>query len=455
MTKLEDARELAEAGEYSEAWRILSPHLNDHPTDPKGLLLASFMLEKQGNAALAYTVCKQLTTSHPSNPVAWINLGKTCDTLWRMEEAEAAYRRALTQVKAGDREVKVTIYTNLAALFLQLGEFQKARVFSEKALEIDPQHLKSRHNLGLCLLANGEWEQGWKFYEASVGSAHRIQWNYTGEPSWKGEPGKTVVVFGEQGIGDEICAASMIPDAIERAGKVIIDCDSRLKNLFQRSFPQAKVYGTRNEKELDWAEEDQAIDYSIPSMQMGGIFRNKAQDFTGEPFLKADPERVLMWKALWATKKKPVFGIAWTGGIKETASLYRRFSHEEMAAIMTSDAHWVCLQYRDASEEIAEFRSKYPHIDLKQYPAVLSRDYDDTAALVASLDGVVAMQSTAVHIAGALGVPCAAAIPKTSQWRYGTEGDSIPWYRSVKLFRQEVLGTWDVKPIQEWVSAHH
>jgi tetratricopeptide (TPR) repeat protein len=452
-TDLNEARELAESGKYPDAWRILSPHLSEEPNDPKGLLLASFMLEKQGNPALAYQICKQITTAHPSNPVGWINLGKCCDTLWRMAEAEACYARALTQLKAGDDDTRLTIYTNLAAVHLQMGDFDKARQFSEKALKIDPEHLKSRHNMGLCLLASGEWKEGWRLYEASVGSPQRIAWNYGGEPTWQGEPGGSVVIFGEQGIGDEVCAASMIPDAIKRAGKVIIDCDARLANLFQRSFPEAKVYGTRSAKVLNWAEEDQKVDYSIAAMQVGALFRQKAEDFPGTPFLKADPERVLMWKALWKDKGKPVIGIAWTGGLKETAAMYRRWSHEEMAQIMrTIPAKWVSLQYKDAAQEITEFRAKYPDIDLVQYPqATLARDYDETAALFASLDAVVAMQSTAVHVAGALGVPCAAGIPKTSQWRYGASGDSLPWYSCVKLFRQKKLGQWELDGIKQWL----
>jgi hypothetical protein len=102
---------------------------------------------------------------------------------------------------------------------------------------------------------------------------------------------------------------------------------------------------------------------------------------------------------------------------------------------------------------LAEFSAKYPKIDIKQYShATLTRDYDDMCGLVASLDGVVAMQSTAVHTAGALGIPCAAGIPITSQWRYGSEGDSLPWYDCVKLYRQKQFGKWDLSGIKAWLK---
>jgi hypothetical protein len=118
------------------------------------------------------------------------------------------------------------------------------------------------------------------------------------------------------------------------------------------------------------------------------------------------------------------------------------------------DAHWVCLQYKDAEADIEAFKAKHPDSDLVQYRhATLTKDYDDMCALVASLDKVVAMQSTAVHTAGALGVPCAAGIPKTSQWRYGESGETLPWYSCVKLFRQQKLGKWDMNGIRGWLCS--
>ena len=430
-TDLSEARELAESGKYPDAWRILSPHLSEEPNDPKGLLLASFMLEKQGNPALAYQVCKQITAAHPSNPVGWINLGKCCDTLWRMAEAEACYARALTQIRAGDDSMKVTAYTNLAAVHLQLGDFSKARLFSEKALRLDPGHLKSRHNIGLCHLAAGEWPDGWRQYEASVGSPQRIAWNYTGEPTWRGESGKSVVVFGEQGIGDEVCAASMIPDAVQRAGKVIIDCDARLAKLFARSFPKAKVYGTRSEKVLNWAEEDQNPDYSIAGMQLGAIFRKSKESFPVAPYLKADPEQTLMWKALWRDKGKPAVGLAWSGGLKETGSGLRSIDLKRLAPILGMDCTFVSLQYKDAAREIEGTQVRqFAH-------ATLVKDYDHTASLVASLDAVVSVPTAVAHLSGALGVETVAMKSPASCWKYAA---GLPFHPCHLI---ENSGNWD------------
>jgi hypothetical protein len=236
----------------------------------------------------------------------------------------------------------------------------------------------------------------------------------------------------------------MFGDAIRKASKVILDCDARLAGLYRRSFPGARVYGTRASKVLAWDEADRQIEYSISSMQLGGLFRLKAEDFPGTPYLKADPDRVMMWRSLFNYKCKPVIGVAWSGGIKSTGARFRQWSLEDLLPVFRSiDAHWVSLQYRDAQPEIEAFKAKHPEIDLVQYPwATLTKDYDDTAGLVESCDRVICVQTAIAHLCGGLGKRCDVFVPHTSQWRYAGTEDYTPWYKSVLVHRQAVRGHW-------------
>jgi tetratricopeptide (TPR) repeat protein len=441
MVDLREARDLAESGKLADAMRMVTEALQEDVNDPKALVLASFICEKSGQDGIAYHIAKRVTDLYPNEGSGWTNLGRCADSLWRMEEAERAYKRALKCETRGHK--RLTVLVNMAALYLQVGRFEEARPYAEEALKIDPEHLKARHNLGICQLAAKEWGDAWTNYAASLGSAHRNLVKYNDEPEWKGEPG-TVVIYGEQGIGDEINSASMFPDAIDRASKVIIDCDSRLVGLYRRSFPTARVYGTRTAKVLNWAEEDRKIDFSISSMQLGGLFRTKAADFAGKPYLKADPDRTLMWEALFKTKGKPVIGVSWTGGVRNTGAKFRQWKLDDLLPLFRSvNAHWVSLQYKDAQPEIDEFRKKHPEVDLVQYPhATLTRDYDDTAAIVNACDMVIAMQTAVLHLAGGLGKRAWAFVPKTSQWRYAGEEDYTPWYQSVRVWRQKNKAEW-------------
>lgn len=455
LQELKKADALAKSGEVDAAWAIVNKYLCVNPDDPMALILGCYCMDKAQNYPVAYHFARKASEMAPDQFATWFDYGRICDHLWRPDESERAYRKAI-KVATNPRNKSYALM-NLAALYIQSGEFSKAEPFARQALMADPDLRGAKANLGFCQLAARNWAEGWDNYANSLGAETRKMVQYGDEPIWDGRPCLTVAVYGEQGLGDEISFASMIPDAVNDCARVIIDCDKRLKGLFQRSFPLAKVYGTRAERQLAWDVPDQSIHASIPMGGLGGIYRRSAEAFTGKPYLTPDPDRAAMWSALFAGKGKPVIGIAWTGGIKQTGADFRKWSLEDLLPIFQSvDAHFVSLQYRDASAEIAEFTAKYPEIDLAQYPyGTLTADYDDVAAMVFAMDRVVSMQTAVVHLAGALGKSCDVFVPKNSQWRYSESGDSMPWYSSVRVIRQAVRGHWSntIKDYADELSA--
>lgn len=453
MADLVRANELYNAQDLDGAWLAIDKYLMREPDDAQALTVASAILKKANKPSIAYSLAKRATEIAPQRSETWNAYAHCCQHLWRIDEAEAGYRKALQRVK--DKRHKATYLNNLASCHIDMGRFADAEPYIRESLELADDHL-ARHNLGLSLLAQRQWAEGWKNYSASIGTSNRFEVRYRGaanqEPTWDGTKDKTVVIYGEQGLGDEICAASMLPDAIKDCKKVIVDCDKRLTGLMRRSFPGATVHGTRTDKQLSWPKEDRDIDYSISGFEIGQFYRNSTESFPGTPYIKPDPERVAMWKGLFATKKKPVIGIAWSGGTWHNAGLHRQLALSEWAPIFDAiDAHWVSLQYKDATKEIVG-------TPVVQYSyGTLTHDYDDTAALVASCDLVLGIQTSVFHLAGAMGVPAWVMIPKVSQWRYGEDGDSIPWYRSVKLYRQrEVSGKpqWPLSRIAADLKLH-
>jgi len=447
---VQKAMQLQEADKVPESIELLEKHLRKYPDDAHALTALSNGLKKVGRVALSYYVAKHSVSLRPERPETWCAVGHSAQNLWRFDEAVSAYRKAIQRAKT-DKQ-RALYLNNMGSLYLDHGQFKKAEQPLQEALKIDPSDPMALHNYGLSLLARRQWADGWKHYSASVGSKARMRIKYRKdpeEPEWDGTPGQKVVVYGEQGLGDEICAASMIPDAAAVAS-VVMDCDHRLAGLFRRSFPNAKVYGTRWKKEVVWDAEDREPDASLPAFELGKFFRNADADFPGTPYLVADPERVLMWRALWASKGKPTIGIAWTGGTWHNAAAYRQLPLTEWQPIFDAvDATWVSLQYKDAAAELKGAPVvQYPH-------ATLTADYDDTAALVASCDLVIGMQTSVCHLAGALGVPVWTLIPSTSQWRYGESGDTVPWYQSMRLYRQTKDG-WGpaVQRIAEALRAH-
>jgi hypothetical protein len=295
----------------------------------------------------------------------------------------------------------------------------------------------------------GRWETGWKNFD--VGSFLEEKWerfdglyggfirrarSYAGEKYWEGpeQAVKTLVVRGEQGIGDEICYASVFDDAAKDCDRLIIECGPKLEGLFKRSFPY-EVYGTRFEKQLDWQCKPDA---HVLSGSLCTHYRTTTGSFPGKPFLKADPERRIQWRALLdSLGKRPKIGIAWKGGRFENNSERRSINLEAFLPILKLDADFVSLEYKDPTKEIEAFEERHG-IKIHHWKrAAESEDYDDTAALVDELDLVVTVQTAVVHLCGGLGKECWVLVPSKPHWRYGMTGDSMPWYHSVKLYRQK------------------
>lgn len=426
------ANKLYLSGDYPRAGALAEAYLQEHPDDAQALTILAACLKQGNRTAIGYHLARRAVELRPDRSETWVCKGHMAQNLWLMDEALSCYRKALQRAQT---EAQKGLYNNnIGSVHLDLGQFEKAEGFIRESLKHDPNEKNARHNLGLCLLAKREWEEAWKYYSASIGSSYRAEFRYNKEPVWDGKPfAGTLVIYGEQGLGDEICAASAIPEILkaqqEAGGRLILDCDKRLENLFRRSFPGATVHGTRWEKKLDWPEADRKIDASISCFEVLKYYRKKTEDFPGTPYLKACPVRTAQWKSQHAAK--PTIGIAWTGGTWKNAGSFRRLPLDQWKPIFEAvDANWVSLQYKDASKDIEG-------TPVRQFPwATLSKDYDDTAALVASCDLVLAMQTSVNHLSGALGVPTWTLIPATSQWRYGEHYTDLPWYRCARLIRQ-------------------
>ena len=395
------------------------------------------MWRKQNKPAVAYQFAARVAELAPEDPVAWSNLGMLEDSLYRFNEAERCFQKAIAYAKSENE--KGGTFTNWACMLINKGDWAAALTMARRALKHRPDSAKCKANLGLALLAAREYREGWPLYDSVIGfDQSRRRQQYKDEKPWTGRKGKRIVIYGEQGLGDEIKFSSMIPDAIRDSSHVMLDVTDRLVGLFKRSFPTATVHGTRWANKLAW--DPGKIDASISVGGLGKFYRNEIADFPRTPYLVPDPDRVEMWRGLFAKQGKPVIGIAWTGGVPWTADRFRRWTLEELLPLFRAiDAVWVSLEYKDAGKEIAAFKAAHPEIDLRQYAyGTLTDDYDDTAALVASLDLVVAMQTSVIHLAGAMGKDCWCFVNKCGQAHYGiAPRTEMDWYGSVKLYRQD------------------
>ena len=445
--KMRLVHDLANEGELDKATQAYNQYLKEHFDDPRMLGTAGYAELKKRNYGLAYVLFKQCAAIMPRIEF-YNNLGMAALGCLRNDVAEEALKKGLEL--GGPEHHVINCLNNLATVKINQCDPEVALTLCSRIEQINPKcqlHLETR---GYAELMLGKWDTGWLNFD--IGTFLEEKWerfdglyggyirrarSYAGEKYWKGpqeEPVKTLVVRGEQGIGDEVCYASVFNDAAKSVDRLIIECDKRLEGLFRRSFP-FEVYGTRWEKELDWSCKPDA---HVLSGSLCTHYRTKKEDFTGKPYLKADPERKLQWRALLdSLGAKPKIGIAWKGGRFENNSQRRSITLESLLPILKTDADFISLEYKDPTSEIEAFEERHGIKVHHWARGAEAKDYDDVAALVDELDLVISVQTAAVHLSGALGKECWVLVPSKPHWRYGMYGNTMPWYESVKLYRQK------------------
>lgn len=325
---------------------------------------------------------------------------------------------------------------NYGNSFLENGNPQKAIDLLNEAITLDPSIQLSHYNLSLALLETGQWDRAWDEYEyGETDTGMRKPRTYGGKALWKGpveEPGKRVCIYGEQGMGDEIMFASMIPDVL-KTNEMIFDCHPRLLTLFEKSFPGLKCYPTRKEAELFWPDAE-PFESRFAIGTLGKFYRRSKEAFPGTPYLKAEP--------LLPKGEKMRVGISWTGGKLTQRVARRTVPLSWWRSILSNDCEFVSLQYTDCEQEI-KLVEQVQGVTIKQFDEAKDNEYYKTAQLVASCDLVISVCTSIIHLAGSLGVPTWCMTPAKPAWRYQNKGP-IPWYRSVRLYRQPVAedGAW-------------
>jgi hypothetical protein len=335
----------------------------------------------------------------------------------------------------------------MSLVYVNKGDPNRAIEWVNKSMAIK-EDVRDKHGLttldvlqhgGFAYLMRGDYKDGWPLFNTGLGNdASRRERVYGTEKKWDGTKGQTVVAFGEQGIGDEIAFASALPEFVNDCN-AIIECDHRLENLFKRSF-KCPVYGTRY-RQAEWAK-DVSIDAHISFGQLMEFYRNKKEDFPGTPYLIPDPEKRKWWRAILDQYPGKKIGITWNGGDTYTGHRKRSVELEDLLRLRGNDT-FVSLEYKDPGEcGVLNFSKQ---LDPK--------NYDDTAALVAELDYVISVTTAIVDLCGAIGKRCDVLVPTIPHWRYGLKGETMPWYNSVRLFRQLPNEPWS-KTIRRYASLH-
>jgi tetratricopeptide (TPR) repeat protein len=332
----------------------------------------------------------------------------------------------------------------------------------QEAIRLDPTNAKAHWNLAHSYLLQGDFARGWPEHEWR-GPAGEVEFDHYTQPRWDGSPlaGKSLVVFGEQGLGDEVMFASCYEELVDQAGECIFVCDPRLVALLGRSFPRAKVFGHRRRRDRAPFAVEQRVDWQIAAGSLPMYLRRKAVDFPGRrSYLLPDAAAVNQWKQRFARLGHGLkIGISWRAGGRPSERQRRTTELADWRPLFALPGiQWMNLQYGHVGEDLAvakkdlgitiyDFAEGDPLVDLDQF-----------AAKVAALDLVISVGNATLHLAGALGVPGWGILPLVPGWRWQIAGPTSPWYPSVRLYRQQLAERWDdvfrhLRANLEWVQS--
>lgn len=336
------------------------------------------------------------------------------------------------------------IITALAQFVAEQGRYDEARQLYERAIALDPSVSTPSVDLAELELRNGEWSRGWARYEGRFMRTDRTSENIVSvmarrAPRWIDQPlaGRTLLVYSEQGHGDDIQMVRFVPQLAARVrsqgGTLVLACRRALYPVF------ARYYEPCIEIEAGEYAKHGTPDYCLPMMSLPLALGLQPWDVHGAPYLKPGASRIAEWhsrvrEAASACEALQV-GLVWRGSPTHRRDEQRSMSLMELAPLLALNS----VVWHPLTPGHAALPPAVTHCDL----TTCYRDgFEDVAAHVCALDAVVTIDSSPLHLGGALGVPVFAMLDQVSHWCWGT-GETQPWYDSVTLFRQSRPGDWE------------
>lgn len=332
-------------------------------------------------------------------------------------------------------------FNNYGNVLRECGQPARGIPFLQAAVAMSPDFVTAKFNLAVAYLLMGDYERGWPAYES--------RWQYEhlngllpkhSQPRWTGQDlkDKTILVHGEQGLGDVIQFARFVRNLNDLGANVILQVNNNVGPLFsdQKKF---KVI-------MDNQVPDE-FDYWTPIMSIPGYLGITLENFKHElQYLIPAAASVQKWNKELGLKKQLRVGVCWSGRKDSWINQHKSIPFETMLTLIkrNSDYEWINLQVEATTEELQQLKAAGVNL-----VASSVQNFQDTAGLMMHLDVVISVDTAVAHLAGALGRPV--WIPLSFyglDWRWLLDRKDSPWYPSARLFRQQQMGNW-AQPLEQ------
>jgi len=423
---------LHDLARYEEALAGYDRAIEADPSRDDAWMSRGVVLERLVRLDDALASHDRAVAINPSNAMAWTSRGNTLLVQGRIDEALASHDRALAlDPNAGNTSI------NKGVALLHAGRPLEALAYLDRALSRDPNAAKARFSKSLIDLLLGNFSEGWRGYEARF-EAREDHRAFT-RPRWTGsEPlaGKTLLVHAEQGLGDNIQFVRYAA-RVGRSARVVLEVPPALIRLFNGLEGVAQIVCA--------GDQLPDFDFHCPLLSLPLAFGTTMETIPkAVPYLAGDPSAIAAWRHRLAPLSGRKVGLVWAGNPGETAATRAVDQRRSMTLAQlhplagVAGVSFVSLQ---KGEPATQARPAPAGFVIQDWTDELD-DLADTAALIEALDLVISVDTSVVHLAGALGKPVWMFNRFDSEWRWLLEREDSPWYPSLRQFRQPRPGDW-------------
>ena len=398
-------------------------------------------LMKQNRYREALVSLEESARLKPGMPEAYNNIGVALAEEGHYEAALEKYEQSLAL-----RPKNPEALFNVGNVHVKLGNVDQAQAYFKRAIALRPDYGEAHHNHSACLLLKGNYDDGLPEYEWRFCSrdypGFRLRWKL-----WNGEPlaGRTLVLAAEQGIGDTLQFVRYAPLIKKLGARVLVACGKSQHTILSRTSG-IDGFTTADEPSVE-------ADFSVPMMSVPHRMRTTLETIPAEvPYLFADPALVEKWRERLNGYEGFKVGLVWQGNPDCPGDQSRSFKLAGYAPLAkVPGVRFFSLQKGAGAEQLQEFAATWPIVDFGDELDADAGAFMDTAAIMKNLDLVISSDTAAVHLAGALGVPVWMPLQYVPDWRWMLDGETNPWYPTMRIFRQPKLADWD--PVFERVAS--
>jgi tetratricopeptide (TPR) repeat protein len=430
MTSLEslctNAFALIQQQRYREAAAALDQARTLAPENAEIWNALGLCAREVGQFQAALALCRRATALNPRSPGVWSNFGMLYRDLRMPEMAVACFERAA----ALDPRTHAHFY-NLGVAHAAAGRHTTAIELFTQALALASDTPQTVYARALCHLARGDFKPGWLDYEARFAAGIAPRRTLPGRP-WATQPyaGQRLLIAFEQGMGDGIWAARMLPAAKALGGELVLECPEALIRLFKSMGVVDRL--------IPYGQALPDADWHGHLCSLPGLFTPSLKDIRATPYLSAARSSSDKFRVLRDVPSDRIkVGIIWSGNTRFKRNMHRATSLKRFVdAFMLPGIQLFSLQ---KDEPAAELEAYQGIVDL----APLLDDFADTAVAVAHLDLVIMTDTAVAHLAGAMGRPVWVLLGYDPAWFWLTERNDSPWYGSLRLFRPSGPDDWN------------